>query len=338
MYITENIDILDIIKQMRVDLTEIEVKIIIALSDNKGYSLTELAEIVGSYDTYLCNKLNGLSSEKFGNFMDSYSIQYHHIIDPSSLFQLIQDKNNPISKYIFNKINIILEDFAAKDTFMEMASLSMGLNNILSDQNLYNRERFAGIKLSNDAIKLINMRANLKGEKIRILNRILLEDAYPNEICRTRFSLIHQSFRKKTEGSKNPYYLNSDLRTFKFITEFLVDAIKKDRYKILEMKTRLESYMRGFGGFDKLFPEDAVNDVERLIKDDDRDLTFYKTRYKKNIDDLWKFMTSNYVGEQTKKYGGTSISINGLERNEFDSIKYEFKIDIDSLLTKLKNL
>jgi hypothetical protein len=39
------------------------------------------------------------------------------------------------------------------------------------------------------------------------------------------------------------------------------------------------------------------------------------------MSDLWKFMTSNYVGELIKRYGFYQVGNNGLITNEFDWMK-----------------
>jgi hypothetical protein len=292
----EQIDVFELIKDINVELTDTQVEILMALSDNKGYSLTELADMNDRQDTYLSGVLGKLSSYQFGDFIDSWSIQSHHVKEPLSLVHKLQDKKNYISKYIFNKFNFLINgDLVDNNIYVIAYSLAICLDRILFDQNLYTKERFAGIILSEDAIKLIAIKEKLKGGRIRVLNRILLEDSYPNEICKTRISLIHKSFRNKSEGSTDPYFINLDLRTFNFIAEYLIFQIKMDRCKLEEMETRRNFYLRGFGGFERFFSPEVLSNLEKQIKDGKNDVNFFRKRYNKNINILWNFMISNYV-------------------------------------------
>jgi hypothetical protein len=237
-----------LIKPLKADLTDKQVDILIALSDNKGYEESELEEMIGSWNTYANKLLGELSSYKFGDATDSLSIQPYHLKDPISLAHKIQDQRDAPSKYIFkNMSNLLKQKINGPDLNTITLSLALGLEELLFDVNFYSRDRFRGVKLSKSATKLIDSKENLKGGRIRILNRTLLEEAYPEEICESRFPLIHKSSRRDSEGRKNLYFINLDLRTFNFVAKYLGYKIKLDRNEIELLRTRFENQTRILG-------------------------------------------------------------------------------------------
>jgi hypothetical protein len=60
-------------------------------------------------------------------------------------------------------------------------ALAKELNLILRGQSVYEAQRFTGVKLSSETSELLA--SNPKGSKLTLLNRLLLESAYPNEIA-----------------------------------------------------------------------------------------------------------------------------------------------------------
>lgn len=266
------------IKPLKVDLKGEQVDILIVLSDNEGYSKTELAKITDIRKSYVVKLLNELSSYEFGDLSDSLSIQYFHLKDPLSLAHKIEDQRDQISKYIYkNMYKAVIETFTNSNKYIISLFLAVGLNHILFDENFYNGERFSGVKLSEDARKLIALKKDLKGGSIRILNRILIEDTYPDEICQTRIPLIHELSRSVPGKSRHPYFINSDLRTFILIVEHLKNNIILDRNIIEVMKTRLKIELKPFRGIEKFCEEDPS--ILEQIKIGKMDLNYYTSRY-----------------------------------------------------------
>jgi hypothetical protein len=96
---------------------------------------------------------------------------------------------------------------------------------------LNNEDRFANVVLSEQAKKLISQKENFKKGYVRFLNRIIIADAYPDEICKTRISLIHELPRIEVNKSRHPYFINPDLRTFRIIIKSLVNRLILDKKK-----------------------------------------------------------------------------------------------------------
>jgi hypothetical protein len=324
----KQIDVIKLIKPLKMDLVEKNVKILMALSDNKGYGEYQLAKMIGSSKSYVNGLLKELSSDNFGCMIDSYSIQSFHIKDSLSLLHKLQDQRDYLSKYIFkNMPNEFKENLANSDLRMIRFLLALILDSFLIDVNLYNKERFFGVKLSEDAKKLLTIKEHLKMGSIRILNRILIEDAYPDEICKTRIPLIYLGGRRSPNGSKHPYFINLDLRTFLLIVEDLESKIVLDRSQLEKLLSRLNSDMREYSGFEDFFLERS--ELEKGIKEGNYDIHYYRDRYEKNINILMQFMTSNYVGELMKKFGYKDILKKALLIKEFDYAKF-FEISLEN--------
>lgn len=313
-----------LIDNLNMNLEDEAIDILIALSDNKGYTKLDLESVIkknpekpGSYIYALLKKL---SSNNFGDLADSFSIQSYHIKDPLILTHKILNQNDPISKYIFKNMDEFwMDDLTSSNQIKIKLFLPLGLSKFLNDADFYNEERFRRVELSEEARELIKIKAELNGGKIRFLNRILLADAYPNEIYKTKISLIHGS--RRGSDSANKYFINLDRRVFKFIVEKLEEDITYDRKELDYLTAKLEGNLKIFKGYEKYL---NINDLERFIKDSTRDIPFYKKRYEMRINRLWKFMTSKYVQKIAERYGGAEIlsSVNGLNDNEFNLIDF----------------
>jgi hypothetical protein len=334
----ERIDILKLIKTPKIELKDKQVDILIALSNNEGYAKTELAEKIGSWDSYASKLLDELSLEVFGNLNDSMSIEGFHLKDPLSLAHRIQDQGDPVSKYIYkNWSSAIIDTLASQNRYLTALFLAYGFSYILLDENFYNEERFSKIKLSEDAIKLIASKEDLKQGNIRFLNRILIEDAYPDEICKTRITLIYQSLRFGPGKSRRPYFINPDLRTFILIGEHIKNQILLDRNRLDLMKTKLKIKLAPYRGIEKFCEEDPP--ILEEIKEGHMDMNYYKKRYNDNIYALQRFMTSNYVEELKEKYDyiDLELRLNELSENEFNLAKFR-GIDVPEVLSKMERL
>jgi hypothetical protein len=227
-----------------------------------------------------------------------------------------------VSKYIFKHMNEYwMKDLSNPNSSTIEIVLPIGLNELLDDANLYNKERFREVKLSKDAEELIKRKEELKERKIRILNRVLIADAYPNEIYKTKISLIHKSSRGRYESSRDRYFINLDIRVFKFIVEHLKDEIMLDRNELNLLEIKYKKNMKILGEYARKLDSP---ELQKLIKHGKYDITFFTNRYGRRISNLWKFMTSNYVRELNDKYGNNEILmiVYGLPSNEFDWMKY----------------
>ncbi len=314
------IDLIKLIKPLKTDLTGKEVEILTALADNTGYAEYELARMIGSDETYTNNLLKELFKYKFGSLIDSYSIQSFHIIEPLLLLHKIQDQRDHLSRHIFKQSPLIQDrNLATADIDSIGFYLALSLDGILIDSELYDLERFRGVKLSADAKDLLAKSNDLKKGSIRILNRILIEDAYP-EICKSRFSLIYRLLRPNSKESKFPYFLNLNLCTFYYILEHLVMELNLKKSKLDVLEARLKSQLSIYNGFEDFFIDRSR--VEKTIKSGKYDLLYFKKEYEQSSEVLMKFLTSNYIGALIKKYGCKPILKSLIPIREFDLVKF----------------
>ena len=96
---------------------------------------------------------------------------------------------DPIAKYIMDNLGKETREEIEhqKDFSRETSSLRIklieDLNRLLQGPSIFEEKRFSGVNLSNEVRKMAHQ-DNLDGEDLIILNRLLLEEAYADEIAR----------------------------------------------------------------------------------------------------------------------------------------------------------
>jgi hypothetical protein len=105
------------------------------------------------------------------------------------LIMKLRDPKDPLSQYLRDQFSPDLErqidaysefDYAAKAL---KTALANELNNIIQNRDIFDEKRFAHIMLSDETMRLI--RQNTQGVNRVRLNRILLDEAYPDELAKT---------------------------------------------------------------------------------------------------------------------------------------------------------
>ena len=99
-----------------------------------------------------------------------------------SFTQQLNEQKDPVSVYIFNNLpqstQQSLKQNAASDDVK--TALAQDLNKLINGPSIYDQQRFSGVKLEQTTTDLLS--SNPKGQSLVLLNRVLLEDAYPGEI------------------------------------------------------------------------------------------------------------------------------------------------------------
>jgi nitrate/nitrite transporter NarK len=85
---------------------------------------------------------------------------------------------------------------AKSDATALQTNLFQNLNALVRGQSIYDAQRFSGVALRSETQKLIA--ANPAGDDLPRLNRLLLDDAYPNEISRDGFGWSNTDFANLT--------------------------------------------------------------------------------------------------------------------------------------------
>ena len=99
----------------------------------------------------------------------------------------LRDANDPLSKHIRNQLSSATQDLlAAYDDSQQLSkdllsNLTNELNQILKAKSLFEEKRFKNVKLGMETLRLAKQ--NPSGEDLIKLNRLLLADAYPNQVA-----------------------------------------------------------------------------------------------------------------------------------------------------------
>ena len=129
------------------------------------------------------------------------------ISDVSGLAAKLNSPTNVVSTYVKehlspDTVSAMAAGNAAGSSTLE-ADLVRDLNKITADPALYDANRFAGITLRTDTEDMLNKK-NRTDYDTQVLNRFLLEEAYPSEICRTH---------NQTPDAKHGFQVSSGLLT-----------------------------------------------------------------------------------------------------------------------------
>jgi nitrate/nitrite transporter NarK len=89
-----------------------------------------------------------------------------------------------------------LEKYSAAAPLPLQTNLIQDLNTLITNQTIYDTQRFAGVKLRLETQKLLAL--NQSGDGLPHLNRLLLDDAYPRELSRGGFGWSNTDFANLT--------------------------------------------------------------------------------------------------------------------------------------------
>ena len=116
---------------------------------------------------------------------DGLILTLNDIMDPNALVNSLLDNSQPASSYIRSRIpmNILSQLRTYNDyNYFEgdiKAILTNQFNNIVMGENIYDEERFSGIKLSSETSRISKLE-DPSSIDVRKLNRMLLSDVYPD--------------------------------------------------------------------------------------------------------------------------------------------------------------
>jgi hypothetical protein len=104
--------------------------------------------------------------------------------NPTSFASKLEDASKPVSQYLKRRIDEIREskniqppENGGPDS---LGALTLALNEVLDRECIYDAARFAGVPLDQQTLTLLGQ--NPGGNSLAVLNRLLLEQAYPGEI------------------------------------------------------------------------------------------------------------------------------------------------------------
>lgn len=132
---------------------------------------------------------NGLTDFKL--LLGTPSIEAGEIRDPSALGTKLKNGADPVSKFLWAQLSAtnqtrLTELLAAGKNAGVVEALADDINKAIATESIYNEARFAGVTLSPATKAAIAQ--NPKDAAMLKLNRMLLEDAYPQEIAKKPFT------------------------------------------------------------------------------------------------------------------------------------------------------
>lgn len=151
-------------------------------------------------------------------------IKADELTDPSALAAKLQRGGDPVSQYLRTTMSSetkrLLEayDGSASGPVPLREILLSALNRALDDPELFDKQRFVGVKLSAET-QLLAVENTQSGQRAR-LNRLLLEDAYPTEISRSRRlppRFVPLGEKQTNESGYYEFELSEDKRTERYL-------------------------------------------------------------------------------------------------------------------------
>ena len=234
------------------ELTDLEFGILKILADNKGHALWELVKLLGKEKSNLIITLNRLEDEIDLN--DPFKIGYGDIINSTYLGTKFHEPNDNLSHYIrdqFEPETKRLLDLNSPDSYFYNID---ELDKLLDDPNLFDEKRFEHIVLNEKIRGLINKKPN--GQDLRHLNRLLLEEAYPEGIMKCQASIIYKGASRRTTNPESkqprhheiPYFLTNNLLVLRYILintnlsirKFYPRLSIKDERKLEKLREQIE--------------------------------------------------------------------------------------------------
>jgi hypothetical protein len=138
------------------------------------------------------------------------------INDPAIFATWLTDGSDPMSVFLRSKLSAALLSDLVKDPESAVPPLVKEINRILGGPSLYAKERFTGIVLRRETAELI-VQKPARGWKLARLNKLLLEDAYPEELAQsvTEGWTVKDGAMASTGAGRGVIYTAADYTRFR---------------------------------------------------------------------------------------------------------------------------
>ena len=299
------------------ELTDLELNILTILADNKGHALWEIAKLLQKEKSNLIIIMNRLEDKI--ELSDPLVMSYRDITDIENLEVKFHAHKDPLSQYIKSKLKTytlqLLNSKYPYSDFSTYASFDMDrilddkilndLNILLNDPCLFEEKRFKDIQLNENIQKMIKNRP--EGRDPRYLNRLLLQEGYPQEIAKCIDTIIYKSTPRKTTNPNSkqprhfetPYFLTLNILVLEYIisnmppnrSTTLLELDEQDEMKVLQRQ--LECYQISKEEYFKA----KVEFYERSNSKK------YGEQRERMVNLSKELLMSQYVSEIIKKYG-----------------------------------
>jgi hypothetical protein len=293
-----------------INLSDEDIILIITLSDCKGYSKKELHEseipdvayntrskILDCLEYGFEEEVEFLDEPPFINWFS-----FGDIKEPYNLATKFLAGKDPLSRSIREWLNGETKKFLDEcdDKTKLRYKLLYILNLLMESAFLYEEPHLiSDVKLSEETRKMMEEKPT--GMRSYLLNRLLLEDAYPNEIAKRRKSIIYMGMPRKSapKGSEEPYFLNENPSVFKLI----ISVFNKKKEAIRDKKDNLifdynEDYKR------LQFSKNSNSEkMRRLTEDFEKNKISLEKIANQNDERYKEFLRSEYTSRLIKEFG-----------------------------------
>jgi UDP-N-acetylmuramyl pentapeptide phosphotransferase/UDP-N-acetylglucosamine-1-phosphate transferase len=149
------------------------------------------------------------------------------IKDPGALAVKLKEERDPLSQYLWSQLRPETQELlrgyegTGKLPEEDQRKLVDGLNGLMTGHSLFDDQRFAQVKLTDETRKFLQL--DPQGENLIHLNRMLLEEAYPAEIAKsTKYSWnVDIPFLKST-SDHNPLTSPSYIGPYLYLIFILI--------------------------------------------------------------------------------------------------------------------
>jgi hypothetical protein len=287
------------------ELTDLEFEIIMILADNKGHALWELVKLLGKEKSNLIKILDRLEDEIDLSYFNK--ISYHDLIDIDSLALKLYEPKDLLSTYIrdgFSPDILRLLDLDINNFDLYCDS---ELDKLLNDPHLFEEKRFSHVALNQKIQEVI--REKPQGKDLRCLNRLLLEEAYPECIARGQAPIIYRGTSRRTTNTNSkqpkhheiPYFINQNILVLKYILNNIkLIGIRSFRKLCRKQQDQLENLKEKFEW--QIISNEEYQELKDKIKfelysDEDEDDA------QKNTMRIEKMISSQYALEFVRRFG-----------------------------------
>jgi len=306
------------------ELTDLEISILMILADNKGHALWEVAKLLRKEKSNLIIIMNRLEDKI--ELSDPLVMSYRDINDIENLEVKFHTPKDPLSQYIKSRLKAytlqLLNFKYPYSNYSTYAYFNMNrildekilndLNILLNDPYLFGEGRFEYIKLNEKIQEMIKNKKGPEGKDLRYLNRLLLQEGYPQEIEKCIDPIIYKGMPRKTTNPNSnqprhfetPYFLTQNILVLEYIisnmrpnsSTALLELDERDEMKAL--KRQLECYQISKEEYSKAR-------MEFYKKSNSKKYVEQRERFVKLSKEL---IMSQYTLELIKKYGIKLIS------------------------------
>jgi hypothetical protein len=274
------------------ELTDLQFDIILILSDNQGYPLRKLAELLKKEKTNLIITLQKLENDPIEGTTNSF--KFWDVNDSMNLGKRLEESKDPLSCYIRDRLGPNHESILRICALYSPICVKM-LNELLIDPDLFRDDRFEHIELGEKMQKIVHN--NLIGKDQQI-NRLLFEIAYPEDLQKSDTPIIYKGQMRKTTNLKSchpnqleiPYYIKPNLHVFNFILKNFYSSLEycldsRDWALIEERKLELMDLTESLL-LEKKF-RDKYHDRLKLISAFDNTKKFLFSKYTTHLFELF---------------------------------------------------